>query len=61
MITQGLFFIVELDRWTMWEVMKQLQSNNFIEIFAIMLKDTQCNTQWLALEVSEWQIMVMPF
>jgi len=40
--------------------MKQLQTNDFIEVLATMLKETQCNAQWLALEVTEGQIMINP-
>ncbi|WP_169719602.1 bifunctional diguanylate cyclase/phosphodiesterase [Psychromonas aquimarina] len=40
--------------------MKQLQKDDFIEMLSNMLKDTNCKAEWLALEVTEGQIMINP-
>ncbi|WP_019614537.1 bifunctional diguanylate cyclase/phosphodiesterase [Psychromonas ossibalaenae] len=40
--------------------MKQLQQDDFIEMLSNMLKDTNCKPEWLALEVTEGQIMINP-
>jgi len=40
--------------------MKQLQSKDFIGMLAGMLKATGCKPQWIALEVTEGQIMTNP-
>lgn len=40
--------------------MKQLQQKNFVQMLSDMLQETQCKAEWLALEVTEGQIMVNP-
>ncbi|WP_022940706.1 bifunctional diguanylate cyclase/phosphodiesterase [Psychromonas hadalis] len=40
--------------------MKQLQQKDFIEMLSAMLEETECKPEWLALEVTEGQIMVNP-
>jgi EAL domain-containing protein (putative c-di-GMP-specific phosphodiesterase class I) len=39
---------------------KQLQQKDFIEVFTALVKETNCQTQWLELEVTEGQIMTNP-
>jgi len=40
--------------------MKQLQQKDFIEMLSDMIQETKCKPEWLALEVTEGQIMVNP-
>ena len=40
--------------------MKQLQKKDFTSIFNKLIKETECKTQWLELEVTEGQIMTHP-
>ena len=39
---------------------KQLQQSDFIKVLNSMLEETQCQAEWLALEVTEGQIMTNP-
>lgn len=39
---------------------KQLKQKDFITVFEALIKETGCKTEWLALEVSEGQIMDKP-
>jgi len=40
--------------------MKQLQQKDFVKILCSMLRETQCRAEWIALEVTEGQIMLDP-
>jgi len=39
---------------------KQLQQAGFIQMFKNLMKETECKAQWIALEVTEGQIMTNP-
>ena len=39
---------------------KQLRQKDFIEIFEALMKETECKSEWLELEVTEGQIMTNP-